>query len=141
MKLKTKTGEETQALGRDLAKEVESGGLICLYGDLGAGKTTFTQGLARELGVEETVVSPTFIIMRQYKTKVGKMLYHIDLYRLNDLEEARKIGIEEIIGREGNIVVIEWPEKIEPILPRRRWEVRLSNSNPDEREISYEALH
>lgn len=140
MLTKTASKEETQKVGERIAKNIKNGGIVCLYGDLGAGKTTLTQGIAKGLGIKKTVVSPTFILMRRYDLK-NRFLYHIDLYRLNSLEEVRGLGIEEITGDPKNIVIIEWPEKIESALPRPRREVRLKNISETEREIVYETLH
>lgn len=140
MLTKTASKEETQKVGEGIAKNIKNGGIVCLYGDLGAGKTTLTQGIARGLGIKKTVISPTFILMRRYDLK-NRFLYHIDLYRLNSLEEVRGLGIEEITGDPKNIVIIEWPEKIQSSLPRPRREVRLKNISETEREIVYETLH
>ena len=136
---RTKSREETQKIGEGIAEKIKDGGVICLYGDLGAGKTTLTQGIAKGLGIEKTIISPTFILMRRYE--VGeRFLYHIDLYRLNDSEEVKGLGIEEIVGDGENIVIIEWPEKIVSSLPRQRIEVKLNALSETEREIAYETL-
>lgn len=122
-------------MGADFAKKVQGGGVVCLIGNLGAGKTTFSQGLARGLGIKQNIISPTFILERRYKLPATKTLVHIDLYRLNTIEEAKGIGIEETMADPNNIVVIEWPEKIESLLPRQKWEVRLETITENERKI------
>lgn len=109
MRLKTKTAFETRAIGQKLAEKVKNGGVIALYGRLGAGKTTLVQGLAKGLGINQRIVSPTFIIIRRYNH-----FWHIDLYRIDDVSN---LGIEEILSDKKNIVAIEWPDKIEKILP------------------------
>lgn len=133
MVTKTSSREETQKLGEELGKKLKSGGVICLYGGLGAGKTTLTQGIAKGLGVEQKIISPTFILMRRYE--VGEsFFYHVDLYRLNDLEEVKGLGIEEIMSDPKNIVIIEWPEKLESLLPKHS-KVKIKSINEGEREI------
>lgn len=92
---------------------------MALSGDLGSGKTTFVQGLARGLGIQQPVVSPTFVLMRQYDSK-SKNLYHVDLYRITTKPEREytALGIGEVVGRAENIVVIEWAEKVKNLLPK-----------------------
>jgi tRNA threonylcarbamoyladenosine biosynthesis protein TsaE len=103
--------EETHALGREMGGRITPGTVILLHGDLGSGKTTFVQGLARGLGVPDTeyVTSPTYTIINDY---IGRCpLYHLDLYRISDTEELWNIGVEEIFdGR--NVVAVEWPERL-----------------------------
>jgi tRNA threonylcarbamoyladenosine biosynthesis protein TsaE len=93
--------------------------VVGLYGNLGSGKTTFTQALARELGVKENVTSPTFVIQKRYKLSGGeiKTLVHIDAYRLNSAEELKVIGWDELLKEENTLIVIEWPERVEGIMP------------------------
>lgn len=140
MTSQTSTSAQTQALGEEFAQKIIGGGVVCLYGNLGAGKTTFVQGIAKGLNVKETVSSPTFVLMRRYEVPTkeeGSYLYHIDLYRLENTLEIRSLGIEEIVANPHNIVLIEWPEKIASLLPRRSWEVRLeAGEGPDSRTIS-----
>ncbi len=130
---KTRSKEETQKLGEELAVQIKNGGIVCLYGDLGAGKTTLTQGIAKGLGVGQNIISPTFILMRRYELREN-FLYHVDLYRLNDLEEVKGLGIEEIMDDPKNVVIIEWPEKIESLLPKHS-KVKLKTVSEGEREI------
>ena len=117
--------EETLDFAANLG--FSEGSVICLYGDLGAGKTAFVQGLAKGLGVEEYITSPTFTIVNVYES--GKMpLYHFDMYRLADSDEAYEIGYEEYIYGNG-ISVIEWPENIADILPENRYDITISKDN------------
>lgn len=125
----TKSIKETQNFGKGLAKEIKSGGVVCLYGDLGAGKTTLVQGIARGLGIKKRVTSPTFILMRSY----GRV-YHIDLYRL---DHARDLGLEELWQDPKNILLIEWPEKIEDILPKKHQKIYLKTLSNGRHEIIY----
>ncbi len=107
--------EETFALGRELGQEAKAGQVYCLDGDLGVGKTVFTQGFAAGLGITEPVSSPTFTIVQQYEE--GRMpLYHFDVYRIGDVEEMEEIGYEDCFYGEG-VCLIEWSVLIEEILP------------------------
>lgn len=106
--------ENTIDFACKLAPKLKSGSVICFYGDLGAGKTTFIKGLAKGLNIKETVQSPTFNIMKLYFSG-NRPLIHIDAYRLADNETD--IGLDEYIGYEKGITVIEWPMYIEKLLP------------------------
>jgi len=139
MTTQTHSAQETQKIGEGIGKKIKNGGIICLYGELGAGKTTLAQGIARGLGIKQNVLSPTFILMRRYNLN-NRFFYHIDLYRLNDLEEIKGLGIEEIIGDPKNIVLIEWPEKIASLLPRRRWEIKMETVSENGRKIEVNEL-
>ncbi|MCI8535335.1 MAG: tRNA (adenosine(37)-N6)-threonylcarbamoyltransferase complex ATPase subunit type 1 TsaE [Hungatella sp.] len=117
MVYETKRPEETYELGRQLGEKAEPGTIYCLEGDLGVGKTVFTQGFAKGLGVHETVNSPTFTILQQYED--GRMpLYHFDVYRIGDVEEMDEIGYEDCFYGEG-VCLIEWPSLIREILPTK----------------------
>ena len=116
----TNSALETQKLGEKLSKGVERGGIILLYGDLGSGKTTFVQGLAKGLKIKRRIISPTFIIVRSYKEK---NFYHVDLYRIEDKKDTKNLGLEEILKDKKNIVAIEWPEKIKRNIPKKRTEI------------------
>ncbi|MBP6945612.1 tRNA (adenosine(37)-N6)-threonylcarbamoyltransferase complex ATPase subunit type 1 TsaE [Patescibacteria group bacterium] len=109
-----------EALARRLVLEVKSGMILALSGPLGAGKTTFVQALAKELGVKEMPVSPTFSLVRTYKTKhlTLKKLVHVDAYRLDRAEDVRTLGLEELLEEEGMIMCLEWPEQVEAWLNR-----------------------
>ncbi len=130
MTIQTKSASETQEYGRKLAEKIKNGGVVALYGELGAGKTTLIQGIAQGLGIKQRITSPTFIIVRQYDR-----FWHVDLYRLTSLDEAKAVGIEEIINDPVNIVVIEWPELIKDILPKHYIEIRIKSLSNEEREI------
>lgn len=111
----TRKAEETFELGKKLGEEAKAGEVYCLNGDLGVGKTVFTQGFARGLGIEEPVNSPTFTIVQQYEE--GRLpLYHFDVYRIGDVEEMEEIGYEDCFYGEG-VCLIEWSNLIEEILP------------------------
>ncbi len=116
----TNTPEQTKNIAKNFAKNLKGGEIICLYGNLGAGKTTFTQGFCENFGVEDYVQSPTFVIMKVYETKNHKkikQIYHIDAYRLqNNIEILNDLCLQDILGKKNNIIIIEWPENISQIL-------------------------
>ena len=115
MVIETRKPEETYELGRKMGREAEPGQIVCLSGDLGVGKTVFTQGFAAGLGIEGPVNSPTFTILQQYED--GRLpLYHFDLYRLEDPDELEDIGYFETIDGDGASFV-EWGEKFPSALP------------------------
>jgi tRNA threonylcarbamoyladenosine biosynthesis protein TsaE len=113
--------------------------LICLEGDLGAGKTCLTQGIGRGLGVSASITSPTFILVNQYRLPdSGCKLYHVDLYRVETAAEAQATGLEELFFGDG-ICVIEWAERVREILPLNRLWVTLRHVNETKRELHFEA--
>ena len=115
MVIETWKPEETYELGEKLGQEAVPGQIICLNGDLGVGKTVFTQGFAAGLGITEPVNSPTFTIVQQYDE--GRLpLYHFDVYRIGDISEMDEIGYEDCFYGEG-VCLIEWSQLIEEILP------------------------
>ena len=117
MVIETRSPEETFALGEKLGREAKAGQIYTLNGDLGTGKTVFTQGFAAGLGITEPVNSPTFTILQVYEE--GRMpFYHFDVYRIGDVEEMDEIGYEDCFYGEG-VCLIEWAELIEEILPEK----------------------
>ena len=109
--------EETWALARRLADELKPGDVICLEGDLGAGKTTFVQGLAAALGVSGRVTSPTFCLVQEHKSAEGRLLVHMDLYRLASEDDVLAIGWEDYLSR-GAVLAVEWPERAGDLVPQ-----------------------
>ena len=109
----------TLEYGRHLAHSLSGGMVVTLQGDLGAGKTTLVKGLAEGLGIREVITSPTFVLMRFYDTgnKDIKRLCHIDAYRLTSAQDLQMIGVEEYINNPDTLTVIEWPERVEGIIP------------------------
>lgn len=109
-------------LAKELARELRGGDVLALSGNLGSGKTTFTQGLARALGIVVNVTSPTFVLMNIYELlkPINGIdgLCHIDTYRLESAQELQTIGAEEYIGRPDTLTIIEWPEKVKNLLPK-----------------------
>ena len=132
----TTSSKETQQLAKELAMTLKGGEVICLYGDLGHGKTTFTQGLGEGLGVARHVNSPTFLIMRSYKLPSEKMLYHVDLYRLEHEQEIIDIGLTDLMHSPDAIVVIEWPEKLGKLLPQQRIDIHFEHLDDSKRGIT-----
>ena len=126
-----KSLEETENFAKEIfqmleAKKPENGAMILsLYGNLGAGKTTFSQMLGRLLGVKEAMQSPTFLIQKSYETKnkIFKKLIHIDAYRIEDSEEMLVLGFEDLVKENDTLVVIEWPERIEKIIPENVFKI------------------
>lgn len=106
---------DTEKFGRALAEQAEAGDLICLQGDLGAGKTTLVQAIARGLGVKGWVNSPSYAILHEYSGRLP--LYHMDFYRLNSSDDILEIGLDEYFAKDG-LTVIEWAERAKGILPR-----------------------
>jgi len=146
---------ETSEFGARLAQEILSmterqgsagARILALQGDLGAGKTTFTQGFARGLGIKRRTASPTFIIMRRFaipgrRHHQFKNFYHVDAYRLKKLDSLEAIGLREIFAEPTNVVVVEWPEKIKDALPRgTAWLKFRYGTKENERIISEKAI-
>jgi len=128
----THSREETVLLGERLGRSLKPNDIIALSGELGAGKTTLVQGIARGLGIKDWVTSPTFTIINEFKGPVN--LYHVDLYRIENMEDALEVEIEEYFNK-GGVTVIEWAEKIKPILPEDVMEIELKIISENERKI------
>jgi tRNA threonylcarbamoyladenosine biosynthesis protein TsaE len=135
LELSADSPEETRALGRAVAAVLGSGDVVSLTGDLGAGKTTFVQGAADGLGIRQAVLSPTFTLVRQYEGSLP--VYHLDVYRLDSLQDVVDLGFDEILDR-GAVVFIEWGDVIEALLPESYLEVELSlrDDGEDRRRIA-----
>lgn len=128
----TNSAEETEELGKSLATLLEPGNVLTLEGDLGAGKTTFTKGIAKGLGINRTVNSPTFTIVKEYEGRIP--LYHMDVYRLENSDED--IGFDEYFNGKG-ITVIEWASIIEDYLPEDRLDIKIQYNQEDSRVIEF----
>ena len=132
--LATASPEETRAVGEALAGMLRPGDVVSLTGDLGAGKTTLVQGAARALGVQDPVLSPTFLLVREYEGRVP--IYHLDVYRLERLQEVLDLGFEELMDRRA-IVFVEWGDAIDMLLPAEHLQVELTlPADGQERRIS-----
>lgn len=131
----TPSAADTRDLGEKLGKILPANSLLTLSGQLGAGKTTFTQGLAKGMGIEKKVTSPTFTMLKIYKGRLP--LYHIDAYRLEDIDQD--LGFEEYIDSDG-VCVIEWSDFISGILPEERLGIDLHILEDDSRELRFTAI-
>ena len=129
MRLHTKSPEDTKELGAALATLVRSGDVILLAGDLGAGKTTFTQGFGRGLGVTDPITSPTFTLLRHHPGRL--QLLHADVYRLEHLEEISDLSLSELV-EEDSVAVVEWGDKAEAALPADFLEIRIEFTDESE---------
>jgi len=127
----------TRELGARLAPAARAGDLVCLRGDLGAGKTQFVRGLVRGLGGNARAVSsPTFVLLNVYDS--GRLaVYHLDAYRVGGADDFEAIGFTELLGQ-GGVVVVEWADRVESLLPRERIEVRISATGEKSRRIEIE---
>ncbi len=130
----TENSSQTIALGRKMGKNLE-GRVFALQGELGGGKTTFVKGFLEGLQGKGEVLSPTFIIFRKFSLPKKKFLFHFDCYRIEDKEELISLGFEEIIKNRNNIVIIEWPEIIEELLPKERVSVNFQAIGENKRKI------
>ena len=142
MEIRTYRKEETQKLGQTTGNHLIKAGkkekpqVLTLYGELGSGKTTFVQGLAKAIGIPRRIVSPTFILMRRYPLTIKNFswLYHIDLYRLETEADLADLGLPEIFADPAAIVAIEWAERLKPSLPKNRTDISFTIKN-EERKI------
>ena len=144
MQIITHSEQETKDLAKKIAAKLSGGMILCLYGELGAGKTTFVKGLAKGLGIKDNITSPTFALMNFYKIRNPKSeirnLVHIDTYRLKNEEELIQIGAEDYVGAPDSITVIEWPEKIINLLKNKKVvRVYLDHASDSDRKIKVES--
>jgi tRNA threonylcarbamoyladenosine biosynthesis protein TsaE len=129
----SRSPEATEAVGAQLAEGLEPGDVVALTGELGAGKTCFTQGLARGLGVAGRAVSPTFALVNEYRGRVP--VHHVDAYRTSSLIEILDLGLEELFDGEG-VTVVEWADKLSPLLPPRTIHVHIEGVGDEPRVIT-----
>lgn len=141
----TKSQEETIEAGLRFAEKLKGGEILALTGELGSGKTTFIKGLAEGLQVNETITSPTFVLLKTYDArKIDNSnehriehlaLVHVDAYRAESIEDIKSVGIEDYLNRRDVILAIEWAEKIRKILPKNIIQIKFKNLNNNKREI------
>ena len=137
MLIQTNSAEETRALGEKLSKRLQAGDVVVLEGDLGAGKSELARGIARGLGVKETVTSPSFTILNVYES--GRVpLYHFDWYRLESAEELYELGMDEYLGGDG-IALVEWPGRCPEAVPEDCLLIRLDAEGETTRRITSES--
>jgi len=139
MKYLSNNTNDTIALGKRIGKKLKPGDVVALIGNLGAGKTVFTKGIAEGLGVKAAkyVNSPTFVLIKQYKGKLP--LYHFDLYRMDSQQQVKEIGYEEYFYGDG-VTVVEWADKIKELLPKKYLRVQFSIKGKEKRQIKYENI-
>ncbi|MER3472857.1 MAG: tRNA (adenosine(37)-N6)-threonylcarbamoyltransferase complex ATPase subunit type 1 TsaE [Armatimonadota bacterium] len=137
LQVSTHSAEQTQRLGEALAQVLQPGDVIWLRGELGAGKTTLAQGIARGLGVQEPVISPTFTLIREHRGRLP--FFHADAYRLDGAEQAADLGLQEYFER-GGVFAIEWAEHIADALPEERLEVLLEDGVDENRRVTITAV-
>jgi tRNA threonylcarbamoyladenosine biosynthesis protein TsaE len=128
----THRAEDTQAAGARLAESLVPGDVVALTGELGAGKTCFTQGLARGLGVTGRAVSPTFVLVNEYRGRLP--VHHVDAYRTTSLTELLDLGLEELFSGDG-VTIVEWADKLLPLLPARTIHVHIDGVGDEPRVI------
>ncbi len=125
MEVKTTSAQQTQKLGQNFAQKLHGGKIIALYGALGAGKTTFIQGIAAGLKIKRRIISPSFIFIRSYpfvKNHRKLILHHLDLYRSNSTSDLEGLGLDEIISK-NSIVILEWADRAKRFLPKKRIDI------------------
>ena len=143
MKYITKSRQETENLGREFARGLSGGEKVCLYGNLGAGKTTFVSGIVKYFRPAVRVLSPTFIIVRHYHFQdmpVNNLL-HADLYRLENRQSIEAIGLGDFINQPKTVLMIEWAEKLGMLLPADRIDISFKILKGNKREIKYEEVN
>lgn len=125
----TKSAQETSKVGERLAKELDAS-IVCLYGELGSGKTTFAQGFAKGLGLKQRLLSPTFLIVRRYDVpQSDRWFYHVDCYRINFEKDIEGVGLLEIFTDPSAIVLIEWADRLGKLLPKNRIDIRFMTND------------
>jgi len=149
----TNNFSETQKLGEEFLAQIQEGGILCLEGDLGAGKTTFTQGLLQGLGCEGPFTSPTFLVIKNYQKEIPnpksqipnkfqnpnikyQNIYHVDAYRINE-NDLDNLGWEELISDPKNIIIVEWPEKIKGRIPQNAKWIKFEWLDENKRKMTF----
>lgn len=132
--------EQTQRLGARLGALLKGGDVVCLEGTLGSGKTCLAQGIGRGWGIGQTLISPTFVLVREYTRPADNVrLYHVDLYRISDAREALGLGVEELLGDEHAVSVVEWAERARLLIPPEHLWIRLEMSGATRRTLYFTA--
>ena len=131
--IQSHSAAETEALGVRLAERLGPGDVVALTGELGAGKTCFTQGLARGLGVAERAVSPTFVLINEYRGRLP--VHHVDAYRTESLTELLDLGLDELFSGDG-VTIVEWADKLLPLLPAHTVHVHIEGVGDEPRTIT-----
>jgi len=129
----SKSPEQTREMGTRLGRALQAGDVICLQGDLGAGKTTFVQGIAQGWGSQDAVSSPTFILVNVYRRTDGAQLFHLDTYRLESVPEAEELDLETMLAQ--GALIVEWPERLGNLIPKERLWINFDHVNESERRM------
>ena len=129
--------EQTRRLGTRLGGALQAGDVICLQGDLGAGKTTFVQGIAQGWGSQDSVSSPTFIIVNVYRRGDEARLFHMDAYRLDSTSEAEELDLDSMLAQ--GPLLVEWPERMNGLIPHERLWIRLEHIGEEDRKMDFKA--
>ncbi|RLC60727.1 MAG: tRNA (adenosine(37)-N6)-threonylcarbamoyltransferase complex ATPase subunit type 1 TsaE [Chloroflexota bacterium] len=136
----SRSPDQTRRLGARLGTLLQGGDVICLEGPLGSGKTCLAQGIGRGWGVGQPLISPSFVLVREYARPQDRVrLYHIDLYRISDATEAWGLGLEEFVGDEHAVCVIEWAERARPLVPSEHLWIRLEFADWTRRALCFVA--
>ena len=133
----SRSPEQTRRIGMRLGSEIKAGDVICLQGNLGAGKTTFVQGLAQGWGSQDSVSSPTFILVNLYRRANGDQLFHLDAYRLESMLEAEELDLDSMMTE--GALIIEWPERLDHLIPAERLWINLDHIQEEHREMRFNA--
>lgn len=140
-KIISKNPQDTEKIAKEFLLKIKSNNksatLVTLSGELGAGKTTFTQALGKHLGIKNKINSPTFVIMKKYvlKSEHHDFLFHLDAYRLKNEKELEKLGWAEIIADPKNLILIEWPENVAKAIPKKHISIKISHIKEGERKF------
>ena len=139
MEIKIQSLEQIHEAAREFISAMGDNTVFALYGKMGAGKTTFVKALCEELGVSDVITSPTFAIVNEYRSATGELIYHFDFYRINKPEEAYDFGYEDYFYS-GALCFIEWPEKIEDLLPGDCANIIITENENGSRSVTSEEL-
>lgn len=133
----SKSPEQTRRIGMRLGGVLKGGDVVCLQGELGAGKTTFVQGLAQGWGSLDSVSSPTFILVNMYRRTDGAQLFHLDTYRLESQPEAEELDIDSMLSE--GVLIVEWPERLGNLIPKERLWIKLDHIADEHRQMNFNA--
>jgi tRNA threonylcarbamoyladenosine biosynthesis protein TsaE len=134
----SRSPEQTRRMGMRLGALLQIGDLLCLQGDLGAGKTTLVQGIAQGWGSLDAVSSPTFVLVNVYRRSEGMQLFHLDNYRIDSAPEAEELDLDTMLAQ--GALVVEWPERVPEILPTERLWVKLEYIDDQQRQMTFSAI-
>jgi tRNA threonylcarbamoyladenosine biosynthesis protein TsaE len=133
----SRSPEQTRRIGARLGSALRAGDIICLQGDLGAGKTTFVQGIAQGWGSKDSVSSPTFILVNVYRRADVAQLFHMDAYRLDSTPEAEELDLDTMLAQ--GPLLVEWPERMDGLIPAEHLRVELEHIDEEEREMKFKS--